>query len=68
MTDDQIKAVVLKYIMDCFESDNADGLHEMDEFDELFDYLPDGSSINTPAELKRAYELFRTAKVTVTFE
>jgi len=61
MTDDEIKAVVHKYIMDCFESDNADGLHEMDEWLPSLNESDDGP-------LKRGYEWYKRAKVTVTFE
>jgi hypothetical protein len=68
MTDDEIKAIVTKYIVEGFEDDNADCLHEMDEFDALFDYLPDGSVTDTPPDFKRAYEFYLRAKVTVTFE
>ena len=60
MTDDEIKAVVAKYIIDGYEDDNADCLHEMDEFD------PDQETAQE--DLKRAYELYRAAKVTVTWE
>jgi hypothetical protein len=61
MTDDEIKAIVLKYIEDCFESDNADGLHEMDEWYASID--------DDPQELlKKGYALFRKATVTVTFD
>ena len=59
MTDEQIKAAVLKYITDCFESDNADGLHEMDEF-----YT---DSFNQ-ADYDKALTLYRRAKVIVMFD
>lgn len=68
MTDDEIKAIVTKYIIGAVKTYDTSGLHEMDEFDALFDYLPDGSVTDTPPELKRAYELFDQAKVTVTFD
>jgi hypothetical protein len=56
VTDEQIKAAVRKYIIYMYEDDNADCLHEMDEFDE-----------HTAADLFRAYEFYQTAKVTVTW-
>jgi hypothetical protein len=61
MTDEEIKALVRKYIIDDYESDNADGLHEMDEF-----YLPMGTEID--GTLDRAYKFYLSAKVTVTWE
>lgn len=61
MTDEEIKLVVCEYITVCFDSDNADGLHEMDEF-----YYPDGDFDDT-AYLK-ALKIYRKAKVTVTFD
>lgn len=61
MTDDTLKAIVRKYILDGILSDNADCLHEMDELYANIDDDPDEI-------LKRAYALFRKAKVTVTFD
>lgn len=61
MTDDEIKAVVAKYIIYGYEDDNADCLHEMDEFYASPDVDPDEA-------LKRAYEFYRSAKVTVTWD
>ena len=61
MTDEQVKAVVAKYIVSGYEDDNADCLHERDEF-----YNDPGDD---PDEiLKRAYRFYRTAKVTVTWD
>lgn len=61
MTDDEIKTVVHDYIINCFESDNADCLHEMDEWEPYLSQSDDGP-------LMKAYEFYRRAKVTVTFE
>ena len=32
MTEERIKEIVRKYIMNCFLSDNADCLHELDDW------------------------------------
>lgn len=61
MTDDEIKALVTKYIVEGFEDDNADCLHEMDEWEP---YL----SRSDDEPLNRAYEFYNRATVTVTFE
>jgi hypothetical protein len=60
VTDEQIKAIVAKYIIDGYEDDNADCLHERDEF------------YNDPGEdpdeiMKRAYVFYRSANVSVTW-
>lgn len=57
MTDDEIKAIVAEYIISGHESDNADCLHEMDEFYE------DPGRVN----IQRAYGFYRSAKVSVTW-
>jgi hypothetical protein len=62
MTDDEIKATVTKYIVAGFESDNADGLHEMDEWWKEEDYE------QNRIDLEKGYKLFRKAHVTVTFD
>ena len=62
MTDDEIKAVVTRYIIGAFESDNADCLHEMDEF-----YL-DENDETAANDVKRAYNFYNKAVVTVDFE
>ena len=61
MTDEEIKAVVTRYIIDGHESDNADCLHEMGEF-----YL-DENDETAADDMKRAYEFYNRANVTVTF-
>jgi len=60
MTDEEIKEVVRKYILGGHESDNADCLHEMDAFDRDDEEGQD--------DLQRAYDLYRKAVVTVTWE
>ena len=60
VTDEQIREVVRKYILDGHESDNADCMHEMDEFS--------ADSEDIQQDLKRAYEIYRAAIVTVTWE
>jgi hypothetical protein len=62
MTNDEIKATVTKYIVNGVESDNADGLHEMDEWWKEEDYE------QNRIDLEKGYKLFRKAQVTVTFD
>jgi|SRR5579872_601185 len=60
MDDARLKKIVAKYILDGHEDDNADCLHEMDEFYE---------SDEDPGKLlERAYGFYRTAKVTVRWD
>ncbi len=61
MTEERIKEIVHKYIMDCFESDNADGLHELDDWGDFDDD-------ETRKALNAGYYWFRWANVTVTFD
>jgi hypothetical protein len=60
MTDEEIKAVVAKYIIGNHESDNADCLHEMDEWQTGEESEQD--------DLNKGYDFYRTARVTVTWE
>lgn len=62
MTDDEIKIVVTRYITGCIESDAADCLHEMDEFDD-----PDLSDEQFGELLTRANAIYRQAEITVTY-
>ena len=62
MTDEQLRAVVERYIIGLFESDNADCLNEMDEF---YFEENDETAYN---DMKRAYEFYRKANVTVEFD
>ena len=55
MNDDQIKDIIRDYIIGGHESDNADCLHERDE-------------LENPEDLQRAYALYRTAVVRVSWE
>ena len=55
LTEEQIKTLVARYIINGYEDDNADCLHEVDEFVDSDD-------------LARAYQLYRKAIVTVTFQ
>lgn len=59
MTEDEIKAIVAKYIISNHESDNADCLHEMDEWQTGEESEQD--------DLNRAYDFYRSAKVTVSW-
>ena len=59
MTDEEIKNAVAAYIIGGHESDNADCLHERDEWQDDTEDAQD--------DLKRAYEFYRTARVTVTW-
>jgi hypothetical protein len=61
VTDQEIKTIVRKYIIAMYESDNADCLHEMDEF------WGEDDEEQALGALDRAYELYRTATVTVTW-
>ena len=56
MTEEEIKKLVVDYIISGHESDNADCLHEKEEFDDH------------PDDLNRAYELYRKAILTVWWE
>ena len=60
MKEEEIKQVVVDYITDGVEADNADSLHERDEW-----YQHIGQDSET--DLKKAYAFYRKAKVTVTF-
>lgn len=60
MTDEEIKAVVTRYIISGHESDNADCLHEMDEWQ-----TGEESELD---DLSKAYNFYRSAKVTVTWD
>jgi hypothetical protein len=60
MTDKEIKAAVAWYIIGGHVADNADCLHELDEFQD--------DSESAQDDLKKAYGFYRTAKVTVTWE
>jgi hypothetical protein len=62
MTDNEIKATVTEYIVNCFESDNADGLHEMDEWWKEEDYE------QNRIDLEKGYKLFRKARISVVFD
>lgn len=55
LTDAKIKDLVAQYIINGYEDDNADCLHEVDEFIDSDD-------------LARAYQFYRKAIVTVTFQ
>ena len=61
MTDDQIKGIVADYISGMYEDDNADCLHEMDEFYTTIDDDPDEL-------LKRAYAFYRSARVHISWD
>ena len=60
MTDEQIKEAVRKYIISQHESDNADCLHELDEWQTGEESEQD--------DLNKGYDFYRRAKVTVTFD
>lgn len=62
MTDDEIRDVVEKYILDLYRCDNADCLHEMDQFD-----IPGMSDEEFEELIDRALAFYRQATVTVTF-
>ena len=53
MTEDQIKEAVTTYILNLYEDDNADCLHEVDGLE--------------GEDLSVAYDYYRRASVTVTF-
>jgi hypothetical protein len=61
VTDDEIRDMVTRYITGLYESDNADCLHEMEEFDK----------IPTDEEFEETYQkamaFYRQAIVTVTY-
>lgn len=59
MTDPEIQEIVRKYILDGYESDNADCLHEMDAWQTGEESEQD--------DLNKGYEFYRSAKVTVTW-
>jgi hypothetical protein len=60
MTDDEIRDVVTRYITGLYETDNADCLHEMEEFDKI----PDEEFEET---YQKAMAFYRQATVTVTY-
>ncbi len=61
MTDDEIRDVVTRYIMGCHDSDNADSLHEREEFDRI------SADDEFEETYQRALVIYRQAKVTVTY-